>query len=303
VIDRPDPTLDADLLVAYAEGRLDDARRAVVEARLAHDDEARRLVALLAREGEHAAAEPSLSRSAPGRARARRAVAWAAAAVLLVGAGAAAVTWLLPDRPADTGAWLVATAGALAKEAPEDFAGFTPYTLGELAGGADAPLRGGLVVTRPRGLLAGDRPEVTWVPVAGAEAYEVTLTADDGRVLWSRRATDARLPYPADAPALPRGRQVVVEVAGAAALGRVEGRVVATVATAEDEARHRQRVDRLRAAAGDARADLLVAHHALRAGRLLDAERAARAYAARAPDDPLGQATLAHVERRLGLSR
>jgi hypothetical protein len=301
VNERREP-IDADLLVAYAEGRLDDERRAALEERLADDDEGRRMVALLVREGAGSAAAAT-SPAATGAPLQRSLLTWAAAAVLLVGAGAAGV-WLLAGRPKqDSTAWLAATARTLAAESPDPFAGFVPLSADELAGGAEAPLRGGLVVTRPRGLLSGDRPEVTWTPQDGVESYEVTLTQDDGTVLWTRRAPAPPLVYPADAPALPRGRNVVVAVAGTGPLGRVESGVTVRAAPEPEEAAFRNQVARARGSADDDREDLLVAHLALRGGRLLEAETAARAYVARAPDDPLGKATLAHVERRLGLAR
>ena len=155
--------------------------------------------------------------------------------------------------------------------------------------------RGG---TRGRtGRSSTGRPWRAWTPTTSPSRS--TTARRSGRSARPRR----RCPYPADAAPLPRGREVVVEVAAQGPLGRVEGRVTTRAATAGRGGVPPPSVARIRAAAGrrpggPARGPLRASQRA--AARGGDAPRARTSR--RPPPTRSRAATLAHVERRLGLS-
>jgi hypothetical protein len=198
--------------------------------------------------------------------------------------------------PPDGG--LEEAARARAAAAPALFADFRPLDREALAGGA-APERPRLRVLRPAAVSLDDRPSIRWTPLEGATRYEVRLLDEDGRELRRMDAgADGLEPY----TALARGRRYVVEVVGWAGSARVPLalRRSFVVASAEEAFRFQDLRAGVEAHAPEALRPLLVAHLALRAGFLVEAEEAAAASVAARPEDLLARETLSHVRRRLG---
>ncbi len=237
--------LDDNLIVAYAEQRLEAARRERVEGHLAGCDACRGLVLELAPvlaagapEQPLAHAEPAARLEAGLRPTFRRpgrvvgVVLAAAAAAVLVAAGLGLRELLseagrlggISDGPADDAPLTRALARAQALR-PGTLAGFRPLSPAELEVGPPAPpLRGGVALLRPAPLVLEERPVVEWLPQAGLTRWSVrVIDAADGRtVLWERSATEPRVAWPPEAPAL--SRAVLVEVSGRGPLGPVVGR-------------------------------------------------------------------------------
>jgi hypothetical protein len=285
----PDERVDANLLAAYAEGRLTGERRARVEALLAVDPEAREIVASLAEDDDvHAAPLRLVPRRVPWRTAAL------AAAGLLV--GVALALWA-PWKT--TGQSLEEVAARLAAQRPDLFAGFRPLDARELEAGGLSALRGGVVVVRPRGVVL-DRPStIEWRPVAGASQYRLAILSSTGEPLETITSAGTSHPWPIDLP-VAWGHSYLVEVATEGAFGHAEGRASFRVRTAEEAAAWARATDEVRARVDADVAHLLVAHLALRRGLLEEAERAARAHIASSPDDARGRAVLEHVERAVG---
>jgi hypothetical protein len=285
------PELDENLLAAYAEGRLSGERRALVEARLANDPDARALVAALAGDAEVAAAAEA---ARPARPLLARPWTLGAAAVVLLGVGFA--IWSARPGEEET---LEQAAARLAAEQPDLLRGFRPLDEAELAALRLPALRGGVVVHRPRGTSIEDRPRIEWEHVPGAASYRVAVYGADGRTLWARTTDRQSMPWPDELPAL-EGVAHTVEVVADAALGRAEGRASFRVARPAERRRWDEVSSYVRLRA-PRHADALLAHLALRDGLLLEAERAAVAHAVAHPRDAGARALLADVRRALGI--
>jgi hypothetical protein len=291
------PCLGDDDLLAWTERRLPEARAEVVEAHLAACADCRALTDTL---GADLAA---LGASAGGGGRLL--LSWlplAAAAAILVGVAA----YLLVEHGSAPGApdvdqRLVATAADLAKSDPALFGGFRPLTAEERRAGALAAERGDGRVLAPAGTSDETRPQFRWAFAGFVDAVTVTVLAADGRTLLKREAAagTSALDWPSDVPALAAGATYVVKLFARSVDASVGAARTFRVASAEEARRHADAVARIRARAPAHLADLLVAHLALRAERLLEAQRAAEA-AVKAGGGNVAQETLAHVLRRLG---
>ena len=292
--------IDDNLIAAYAEGRLTGARRARMEAHLATDPEARAHVAALVidRDADDGYRPEEASPTPP--AAPREEAAWsrwlpfAAAATVLLAVGAAVLTRPADTTALDTTARMVAAAEDLEARRPDLFRGFRPVEVAALPRRAPAELRGGILVTAPRERTILGRPELDWRPVAGVTAYDVTVTRPDGTSVLSARAGAPPFAWPADAPELAPGAYVV-DVSGAAAYGRAEGRRYFHVASEEER---RTLSDAAKVIAGLAPPDvasLLAAHDALRRGFPDEALRLAREHANARPQDPAGAALVEHL--------
>jgi hypothetical protein len=235
---------------------------------------------------------------APARRRWPAWIPWAAAALLVLGLGAAAL--LSVDGrtgPVSEQRALELAAGRLRSAHPDLFAGFEPLSEQERASVAPVRLRGPLAVLRPAETVLETRPQVTWVAGAGATGYEVTLSADGGPVVWRQTvaATTGATYPPAAAPLAPGGRYVVrVETRGP--LGRDEATRRFAVADDAERARFTRALEVLAS-----ESSVLDAHFAIRRGLLLEAERLLTERIARRPLDSLAHDTLLYVQRRLGV--
>ena len=272
--------LDEDLVVGYAEGRLDEAERDAVEALLARDPEAREMLGLV---------PPAAAVVAPPARRRPRMLVWAAAAAVLCALG---LTWWNSRTqtdipPADR---LLAYAERLAEEDAGTFAGL-PARLR-----SDAPLalppkeRGALRVLMPQGELLDDTVEVRWTAVAGATRYEVEVATEEGGVVDRAATTERR-----HAVSLSPGRYLA-RIRTTTPFGQAEGATHFQVADAARRAAHARAVEVIESVAPASERQLLRAWYSLEAGRFENAAQALAAHRAAYPDDPRSARVAALLE-------
>ena len=283
-----DDALDEETLAAWAEGGLGAAERDAVEARLATWPEGRAWMTAV-REAGGIDAPPA---GAPAAGSAPRAP-WlplAAAALLLLAFGTA--FWLGAFDAPSPGT-LTETVAKLRTDHADLFRDFNLLTEEQLAGRREAE-RGGLVALRPHHAVLTTRPTLAWTQRDGMEQVEVALYDGQGRVIWKRTATGNTLPYP-DVAALAPGRPYLWEVSGDAGLGHQTARRHFEVAAPERAARFQRAVAVIKDVAVGERAAVVAAHHAIRQGLLLEAERLLAPWKDREDASPLVAKTLAYV--------
>lgn len=316
----PAPTDAA--IAAWAEGRLDPERAAIVEAYLATHDDARALAFALrddllatdapagdaiatptgGREGAAGAKIVSLDEV---RARRGRWIPFAAAAAVLLAAGVLALRSGGGATSLDSDARLVAATGSLAHDAPGLFGDFRPIDAAERRAAVEDANRAGSSLLEPASRVLDVQPAVRWTSVntGGWDAdarFEVELANADGVVIW-RHATKERFVAAADVPVLERGRSYLITVKAPGTLfgGGAGTRAfdVADDSTAAALASGRATARRL---LGDDVGDLAFAHAAARKGFLVEAKRAATTYLARHPNDAAAREFDEYLRRRLG---
>jgi hypothetical protein len=303
---RPGPGAcpDANLLVGWAEGRLDDERRRDVEEHLAACDTCREQALVLREELAPVAAAPPARLPFPLRLL-RGPLAIAALALLAIGVG----VFVLARRdiapwgtaPQDPETRFLAEAAKLRAEEPALLADLAPPSSRDLVGAPDRTQRGGVLLTGlPARFLEPIRPTFTWEAVAGVESWRVRLLDARGSAVWTASATEARLPWPADAAPLAPGASYVLEVKGDAPLGAVEGRRGFEVASEREAAHFRAARARIQQRS-PAFASRLTAHLALARGFTLEARVAADAALAANPKEPGAQRLRAHVAALLAI--
>lgn len=296
------------LIAAWAEGRLDTERAALVEAHLAADDGARRAAFALRDEilagaagdrGHGVAASSPIPSLATTRARRATWAPFAAAAALLVALGVAFLGQG-PSGPAlDSDARLVAAAGALSREAPDLFADFRPVASAERREASADTTRSGLSILEPVGRVLETRPALRWLAAAGVTSYEIAIADADGVVVW-RTTTRADRIATADAPTLVAGRAYVIEVTATGPLGRTSAnRAFDVVATETAEAIGSARA-RAHASLGRDLGELAFAHAAARRGLLIASKGAVTAFLAGHPKDAAALEFDEYLRRRLG---
>lgn len=299
-----DACLDDNVLAAFAERRLDPERLERVQAHLACCDACRAVALELELEPVELGAQAAplevgrlLTFRRPSRGAWLGVVALAGAVLLAIGL---ALRLTVTDDPEPTRDQALRAAVEQARAMrPATLAGFSPLSEERLAQGeAPAALRGGIAIVRPASVGLSDRPALAWIPAAGARAYRVRVydAADPATPLFERTVQGTRLAWPEEAPALPA--HALIEVSARAALGEAVGR--REVTRLADVPGFEADCAAL-AAAAPQDGLLLRAHLALERGLLEEAERAALAHLQSYPDDRLAQATLGHVQRRLGL--
>ena len=223
---------------------------------------------------------------------------FAVAATLLVGLGLVAGRFSAGPAGAPASGPLAVAFADLTARHPTLFDA-PPLTAHELEAGGAAPMRGGLLLHGPTGLVLDPRPTYRFAPPAGAPSSTVTLYDDAGRALWTRPAPGDALPHPPDVAPLAPGAAYAWSVAATGVLGRTEGRGAFRLATADEAARWAATVAAVEAEVAPATRALVLAHAALRAGLLEEALR--RAELARGGSEPeLARATWAFARRRLG---
>jgi hypothetical protein len=293
---------DENRLAGFVEGRLAPQERDGIAAHLEPCRDCGAIVAELAQSEAVAAGggEPS----ARVQSLFPRPLALAAAAVVVLGIAIGGWRVFVVGRALDTQSELVACARTLVRERPELFQGFVPLASAERL--ADVPrVRGGDEVTlvRPAANILEDRPEFVWEAVAGASSYTVTVFRSDGKELWRRPvAADAgqHLAYPQDEASLARGAVHSWKVSCEGPLGSVSNRRPFTVHFEQEVGRFAAQARAIESVSPAELRPLLLAHIAIRAGLLLEAERAARRYVALRPDDAVGRETLYRALNELG---
>ena len=301
---------DANVFAGFVGGTLRESDRADVLDHLGRCADCRQVAAELAEAGVSPPAESDASTSSgPPAGTGGRVLAFpksprgrlVAAAVAAV-AAAAVVAWVATRDVAPTPSTekrLAAAAAELARSDPASFAGFLAYGAEERRRVESVATRGGLPAMMPAGRSDDGRPAFRWAVSPGARSYDVSVVGEDGKVLWRRTTERAALPYPADERPLPPG-SYVWQVDSSGPAGSETGRRAFEVVGEEAAGRWARARDAIDAhAPADLRA-LLHAHHALREGRLADAERFAREALARAPNDAVARDTLRVVLRALG---
>ncbi|MFO0931888.1 MAG: hypothetical protein U1E39_04170 [Planctomycetota bacterium] len=201
----------------------------------------------------------------------------------------------------DGEAVLAAVAGDLAAKSPDLFAGFAPVPRGERVA-AQAMVRDGEIeVHGPTEVVLGGRPRFAWVQSGRVRNYDLVLKGADGKTAWKKRIEGFAAPFPADEAPLPAGSAWTWEVSGKRSTGTVRGVRTFRVATDDERKRYEAAVAVVRARPASDRPNLVVAHLALRAGLLEEAEAAAAADVRAFPGDDAGRTTLACVRARLGI--
>jgi len=224
-----------------------------------------------------------------------------AAAALLV---AVLVFFGRKPRVAPTEDQLHVFAAALRGARPDLFGDFRPLTHEErVAPFPSSPMRssGDVTLVYPAEAILEARPAFRWTPVPGGAGATVTLLRK-GAPLWTRRIGpgEARCDWPPPEPELEPGAPYVWTVAVDGPLGPVQGQRSFRVAAAEQRRAFLERRAEIEARIPNELKDLVVAHVAIRAALLGEAEAAARAAHGRRSDDPVTRETLLHVLRLLG---
>jgi hypothetical protein len=324
------PSTDA--LSDYAEGKLDAGSRAALEAHLTACSLCRAIA------GGMGAAPPPLS-PAPGPTPGPAQVPGAPTAPgPSVGSGPAAPAspgpsaargrlWILLALVAGlaVGAWWVfgrsgsgGTGGASAPPArledvltkaagdvvirhPDLFPGFTPLDAETLKAARPDAAGGGIAAIGPREVVLSTRPTFRWHASGRAQVHTLALKGADGKEAWSKRIDGVGTPFPADAPELARGSSWTWSVKARRQTGPVEGTLSFRVAGEEEAKRFEAQAKAVREIAPASVADLLLAHVALRAGLLEEAERLLVNRAGGKPKPGIEAETLAYVRARLGL--
>jgi hypothetical protein len=291
------PCPDAGLLAGLAEDRLVAAERDEIEAHLVACDACRAAVVEVVRDGAVAAA-PVPSRLAPIRGSWRFAVP-AAAAVLV--AAVVVLASLRRSFTTDTDEALVASAADLAVARPDLFGAFRPLRPGEEIAAALSQKRGALALFAPAGKVLDARPAFRWEAVPGVASWRVSLFTADGEPLWSEESARATLSFPTGRAELAPGKRYIWEASGDGPFGPEGSRRAFDVATVEE-----RRVFDDAGREIDARVParfraLLRAQFLLRHDCYAAARAAADEYVRENPDDAAGRATLAAVERALGM--
>lgn len=297
------PCPEADLLAAFAEGRLLAFELATVEAHVAACEECREAVALLMEaETAPAAGEESVPVrwTAPPPSRWSWSRGFAAAAGILVLAGLAG--WVLwrdgtEPGPPGTDARLVAAAADLRRSDPGLFSGFAPLSAAELAASPPVVRSGGPVkALSPAGTVLATRPAFRWEADREDAVSELTLMTNDGRAVWKRRVPSGRgtqtFDYPGDAPPLEAGGAYLFEIGGETGGFRV--------ATDDLRALHGRRMSAIDAAVPAPLRHLLKTHVALRHDLLAEAETAVREHLRGDPGERVGRDTLRFLLRKIG---
>ena len=307
-------------IAAWAEGRLDPERAALIEAYLATDDETRAYAFALRDEmREAAAADAPASAPAIGTghagavaipslaaARARRSawVPFAAAAAIVLAVGAAIFVRSggsigTTELGIDSDAALVASAADLAKRAPSLFADFKPVASSERTTAVADAQRSGLSILEPFGHVLSARPDIRWSSAGGASRYEIAIADAEGAVLW-RTTTERTSVATEDAPRLERGRSYVIEVNATGPLGRTTASRPFDVADAVMSDAVLDARTTARKALGDDLGDLAWAHGLARRGFLTNAKSAVTGYLTHHPKDAAAREFDEYLRRRLG---
>lgn len=206
-----------------------------------------------------------------------------------------------PSSGKDGEAVLAAVAGDLAAKSPDLFAGFAPVPRAERLA-AQAMVRDGEIeVHGPTEVVLGGRPRFAWVQSGRVRNYDLVLKGADGKTAWKKRIEGFAAPFPADETPLPAGSAWTWEVSGKRSTGTVRGVRTFRVASDDERTRYEAAVAAVRARPASDRPNLVVAHLALRAGLLAEAEAAAAADVRAFPRDDAGRTTLAYVRARLGI--
>ena len=279
------PCPDRNLLAGWAEGRLLEEEREIVEGHMA-DCAGCRAAAV----GAYPPAPSS------PRIPLRRLVPAAAAAILLLAVG---ILWPRPRPPVPGLERRLAVAAAdLARRDPERLDGFLPIPPDELRRRSD-PVRGtGLRAATPVGRLLDGRPEFRWFGGAAGEPANVALELPGGTVAWTAEARGDRLPFPASAAPLVPGKTYTWSVTRRGPLGPEEDRRAFSVLEESERGSFSTALASIDGAAPPDLASLLKAHLALRRDLPAEAERFARGAVAALPDEPLARWTLFQAVER-----
>lgn len=289
---------DPDLVVAYAEGRLSDEEREIVEARLAESDAGRALLETLMDAGAVEVDAPPQ----PARGRLLKLAVLAAAAILLVAVGIEALGLLEPGGEVTPSSTLVARAFDEARGADAGlFAALRPLDAEELAAPGPGPERGGLTLWEPA-FVVTDVGAFRFAPVEGATTYRVRVSNEQGEVVYDVRSLEPVHVVPPDGIRLQPGAVYVWEVETQTQAGStVKGRKTFTVAGPEVYRPFRAAAEILRERADARIVRLAEAHLAIRYGLWVRARLAAQAYVRNHPGDAAGRALLERIHRQLAM--
>lgn len=280
----PGPCPDTNLLSGFAEGRLLEEERDALESHLAGCDGCRSAVRLL----DH------------GRPPARRAPAralLAAAAVLLVSAGAF-LAWKGGSPPREER--FRAAAAEVARLHPGLGEELRLPAREERLRRAEG-LRGtGLRAMLPAGRVLDARPGFRWAGGPPGGEVRVALEGPGGVPLWTVAAMGEGAPFPSDRPALEPGRTYTWAVAAATPLGPVEARRAFTVAAVDERREFEEAMLRIDASAPADGADLLKAVLALSRDFRVEAVGFARRAVEALPGEPVAGEILFQALERTG---
>jgi hypothetical protein len=201
----------------------------------------------------------------------------------------------------DGEAVLVAVAKDLAARSPDLFAGFVPVPREERLAAQAVVRDGEIEVHGPTEVVLAGRPRFSWAQSGRVRNYDLVLKGADGKTAWKKRIEGFAAPFPADEAPLAAGSAWAWEISGKRSTGTVRGVRTFRVATDDERKRYEASVAVVRARPAADRPDLVVAHVALRAGLLEEAEAAAAADVRAFPGDGAGRTTLACVRARLGI--
>jgi hypothetical protein len=293
-------------IAAWAEGRLDAERAALVEAYLATDDAARAEALALRESATGVVAVFAGSNDGGGvlsldAARTRRAtwVPFAAAAAILAAIGVAVLRRTPSGDGLGSDAALVAAIDDLGRTPSGLFDGFRPISAEERRGATGDVNRSGLSILEPSGHVLDGQPTIRWAAPGGAATYEVAVTDRDGIVLWKTSTTGTEVGA-ASGPRLEPGKAYLVEIAATGPLGRTTATRAFDVATTAEAKAVLAGRDDARRTLGDALGDLAWAHAAARRGYLGSAKAALAGWLASHPGDTAGRELDEYLRRRLG---
>lgn len=291
---------DAELVAAYAEGRLSDEERDAVELMLAESDEGRTL--LLAVSDDVGALEAvTPARTAAPRSRLRLITMAVAVAAILVLAFNLWGDDLLPKDKPEASDVLLARAFASVGEKTAAAIELTPLTASELAAEGPSAERGGIEVWEPAFAISGATTAFRWAPVAGAALYQIEVRDASGDVIYTAESAEpAHLPPP-DAMRLTVDAAYRFEVRTRGSDGPLTGRRGFRTLPIERSREHHQLDKRIAQVAGPRLGVLARAHLAVRYGLWTEGRRLAQTYVRNHPRDPAGQALLARIHRQLGM--
>lgn len=292
---------DENLLAGYAEGRLMEEERGLVEAHLPGCESCRELVVVLG--GEVALAEGEVEEegrdSAPTPIHSFR---WRrpllVAAGLLVAVSVGIIGKLLLFTPEDYSTRVLGERTQLAQAHPELFVGLDPFD-------PEGPIAPTLRDTGPRLLLpAGTelelRPEFRWENFDG-EGLLSWSKAGGGKI-FEQPVTASPLPYPSEAPTLEADQTYLWRLTSGPA--GAETVTLASFRTATDGERLRflQAKNAIEKKVSVSRQELWTTVYALKHSHLGEAERAAREAVEAEPEESLPRELLRRVLEAIGSS-
>ncbi len=168
-----------------------------------------------------------------------------------------------------------------------------------------APVRGGsaraeLILSPRQTEIMEARPRFLWHSVSGATRYRVSISGDAGE-LWQHETADTALGYPADAPPLPTGADLLWKLSAAGDRGPLEDEENSfRIKPSEESAAIRLKLEQIEKNAGGA-APFLAGAYLGGQGLLLDAIARFERLCQKNPHQPGPHEALGQLYRAVGL--